>query len=138
MLFKEIKEKYPQFIFEIEMMNGLLEEHASRHVDKILPSVNSTKRTLGRAGVLFLQMTLTRSQTLLHGFLESLDYYNPLMAFLAARAHYEVTAALVYFLKKLINYYKGEISLEDLQECIYKLGSGSRLPEFKQESESIG
>jgi hypothetical protein len=139
MHFEKIKEDFPEFIFEIEIINSLLEDHSSRHIDKIyLPAITSNKQLLGRTGIIYLQMIMSRSKNLIQGFLESLDRYNPLMAFLSTRAHYEVTASLAYFLKKLKIHYdsNNKLSFKEIQNFIYELTLGSRLPGFNQEYKS--
>lgn len=105
LLFKnEIKAILAEYGLEkdTQLLDQYLAEYKERFVERMIPVPNSTKELLGQNSIYYIQLALCRSKLLVDGVITAINDKNSLLAMLAARAHFEVTGALAYLLKKLI------------------------------------
>jgi hypothetical protein len=60
------------------------------------------------------------------GFIECINRKQLAIAFLAARAHFETTGLIAYFLKYLRKFYNKEISYKEIDDKLFKLSLGGK------------
>lgn len=124
MISREIKEKHPSFSFDE------LEKHISayrdRHYSRLVSKRKKPDRLLGQNGTNFLLTSLQRSRYMFTGFIDCLNRTHRALAYLAARAHFEMTGSVAYLLRYLNQFYDGKIEYEEINAVLYKLSLGSR------------
>jgi len=124
MINKEIREKYPSIGFdqlEKYMLSYQERYYTSSHASKKKPD-----RLLGRNGITFLLNSLQRSRYIFTGFSDCLNRAHVLLAFLAARAHFETTGSVAYFFRHLRKFYDSKISYEEVDNILRKLSLGCK------------
>jgi hypothetical protein len=107
----------------IEFEN-LLGKHNQRYIYKLTPLPNRPERLLGQNGLHYIQLSLYRSTILIEGCSVAINHQNGLMTALGARAHFEITCAIAFFLKKLNSFYNGFITYENIDETLGRLTLG--------------
>ena len=118
-----VKKKYPQVNF------AQLENYIPQYLERyrgVFESHKNPPESIGRKGTHFLQMSYQRSRFLINGFIQSINFENPHLAFLAVRAHLETTGAVSYLYKSLDKFYSNEISLEEMDKRLLKLSLGGK------------
>lgn len=114
---------------EFNIINENINDLESRYISKQITNLPKSKRQIfGQNCLHYIQMALNRSKVLIEGCLIALDNENDLLAMLATRAHFEVTGALAYLLKRLQSFYNGTIDFEKIDEDLFRLTLGSKDP----------
>lgn len=108
----------------LEDLNNFQGFHIENYISKIVPLPSRPERLLGQNGIHLLQMSLYRSRCLFDGVINSINTNNPLVLAICTRAHFEMTGAVAYFLKKLQNFYSDTLTYEELDETIGRLSLG--------------
>lgn len=83
-------------------------------------------RPLSERALISTVRLLQRARLLMRGVVGAVKRQNIIVALLCVRAHYETTAFLVYCLRRLERMYDGELTEEEAQKAIDKVGLGSR------------
>lgn len=109
---------------ELARITEIIDFHKVNHISKLKPLPKRPDSLLGQNGLHYLQMSLFRSRKLIEGYLNSLDRKNALTSALVVRAHFEITGATAYFLKKVNNFYANNISFEELESSLRRLTLG--------------
>lgn len=118
----KIKEKFNKIkLNELELF---LNEYRKRHFNSIETKMNGKDSSY--YFVLFILLGLERSKKLYKGAINCLNNADLISAFLSVRAHMESTGAIAYFLNKLCQYYKREISFEEIHSYLEKLCFGRK------------
>lgn len=124
MINEEIKEKYPLIGF------NQLEKYMLRYQERYYTSSHASKkkpdRLLGQNGINFLLNSLQRSRYIFIGLIDCLNRAHVLLAFLAARAHFETTGSVAYFFRHLRKFYNGKINYEKVDNILYRLSLGCK------------
>lgn len=113
----------------VEEITRFDEFHKTFHISKHKPLPERPETLLGQNGIHYLQMTLYRSRLLMDGLVDSINNNNVLVGALCTRAHFETSAGVAYFLKKLRAYYSNDISFEDLDMTLSRLLLGIKTKE---------
>ena len=100
-------------------------DHNERYIFKLKPLPQKPKRLLGQNGLDYLQMALGRSRFLLDGIELSLNCGNMLLVALAARAHFEITGGVAYFLTKYKKFCNNEMTYDKIEPMVDKLILGT-------------
>ncbi|GED55464.1 hypothetical protein EDM54_23835 [Brevibacillus borstelensis] len=127
---EDLRVEHPNLEECFNEIEKLLLEHSERYVGISKPLPSKPVRLIGQNGVHYLQLSLSRSHSLIKGAILALNNKNPLLAILAVRAHFETTGGVSYLLKKLDSFYKQRISEELLNQSLKRLHFGVKLPEF--------
>ncbi|MEW6410342.1 MAG: hypothetical protein AB1488_09585 [Nitrospirota bacterium] len=90
--------------------------------------------SLGHTGIIFLQKNLQRSKFLYHGFIDNINFCNPEILFLIARASIETTSSLAYFLYNLRTFYNGKLKYIDIEHVLNRLDFGSKSPDIRKDA----
>lgn len=124
MINREIREKYPSIGFD------QLEKHMISYQERYYTSSRAGKkkpdRLLGQNGITFLLNSLQRSRYVFTGFIACLNQAHVLLAYLAARAHFETTGSVAYFFRHLRKFYDGTISYERVDNILRRLSLGAK------------
>ncbi len=134
---ERIKRQYENFRAEMVEIEKYYEKYAVRYVKKTKPQTPRPQRAIGHNGFHYIQSVLYRSNALFEGFITSINSENALMAFLVTRAHFEVTGAISYFLKRLNSYYSKNISYQQLEMDIKRLWLGTRDSNIIEKNENV-
>ena len=111
----------------MNIIKNFQKKYDKRFFKKVDCTKEKPKRLLGHNGIIFLQHSLTRSNNLYLGFNDCIKNTNRSLAFFAARAQFEVTGSVAYFLKNLEMFYSNHLSYDDLDNILYKLSLGGRV-----------
>jgi len=119
-----------------EIIDGLKKHDDFYFYKTSLPAefddVTDPKNLLGYNTLRYLQLLLYRSKTLIEGSVCSLNNNCSLSAILSVRAHFETTGCVIFLLRRLNSYYKGNIDFNRLDNDLMSLALGSttiQLPE---------
>lgn len=121
---EEFKAEFPTVDFRT--FENFEIEYKKRFFKRLVSQKRKPKRRLGHNGIKYLLHLMQRSRLLYSGLIDSINQENPTLAFLAARAHLEITAALAYFLFYLKKYYDREIQYDDLDKKVFALILGDK------------
>ena len=124
MINKEIREKYPSIGFD--QLEKYMLSYQERYYTSSRASKKKPARLLGQNGVTFLLNSLQRSRYIFTGLIDCLNRTHVLLAFLAARAHFETTGSVAYFFRSLRKFYNGKISYEKVDNILYRLSLGGK------------
>jgi hypothetical protein len=124
MIDKEIKEKFSSIRFN--ELEEYMPSYQSRFYGRLVPKSNKPDRLLGYNGINFLLNSLQRSRCIFIGFIDCINRTHRGLAYLAARAHFETTGLVAYFLRYIQKFYQGEIKYEDIDDLLLKLSVGGR------------
>lgn len=129
---KELKEKHPSFDFD--GLEKFMTEYKTRYYRRLVWQEKRPSRLLGHNGTKFLLDCIQRSRFLFRGFVDCLNRKHCVLAYLAARAHYETTASVAYFFRNLRRLYEGEIKYAEIDNIVLRLCAGGRVfPEKSKE-----
>ncbi|TYS66353.1 hypothetical protein FZD47_02380 [Bacillus infantis] len=117
-LLENEKEDFTNFL------NELRHFHQEKYIKKLTIHGPRPKTLIGQNSIVFIQTNLFRAQKLAYGYIDSLNKQNPLLGTLSARAHFETTGALALFLKRYLQYHRGKIDLELLDNTLKTLYLG--------------
>jgi len=129
MFSKEVKETYPLFRF------GELEKFMTAYEDRYyageIPKTKKPSELLGHKGIMLLLHILQRSRAIFTGFVDCVNLTHVVLAYLAARAHFETTGSIAYLLWNLRRFYKEEINQTEIEDLFSRLMLGSRTSDVK-------
>lgn len=108
----------------VDLIKEFEDFHFSNFISKLKPLPVRPERLLGQNGLIYIQSALYRSYFLSKGVVDSLNNNNILSGLINVRAHFEMTGALGFLLRKLIQFYNNEISSEKFNECLLRLSLG--------------
>lgn len=137
MIDEKIKKKFEDFREEMNKIEGYINEYEKRYVKKTKPQRQRPNNLLGHNGFYYIQEILFRSNSLFEGFITSINTENTLMAFLSTRAHFEVTGAISFFLKRLRSYYNKTISYEQIDKDLKRLCLGTRDANIQESNANV-
>lgn len=100
--------------------------HELNFVRETAPSIEPF-RGISFDSIHYLQRSLYRSSALTEGFKSSVNENNMMVAALITRAHFEISGALGFLLKKINGFYSGNIDLENLENSLHRLSFGLKL-----------
>ena len=120
---KKLIKRFPNI--DLVKLESFSDEHQKRFYHRL--ESGSEVADLGRNGITFLLCSLQRSKILYNGLVQCLNKPAVTLAYLALRAHMETTGSVAYFLKKLRQYYGGNLSSEEMDETLDKLILGRRV-----------
>lgn len=123
-----IIEQCPDLIDYINKIEMSLKRHEELHIAKIKRNkVDKLNKTiLIQDGIIYIQRLLKRSKFLIEGLIRETNNQYTTVSLTILRAHYETTAALIYFYDVLHKFHNKEISLEEYFDKCYTLYMGSR------------
>lgn len=123
---QNVKRENPEFPFD--RLETFGPAYQDRYHCRVIAHRTPSEQLLGRKGILFLQQALVRSRSLFSGFVDSVNSTQVVLAYLATRAHFEVTASVAYLLWNLRKHYRGEMKRDELEGIVSRLALGSRTP----------
>jgi hypothetical protein len=124
MFSKEVKEKYRSFRFDELEKYGLAYE--TRYYSRVIPRKRERSELMGHKGVIFLLQSLQRSKCIFDGFVDCVNLTHIVLAYLAARVHFETTGSIAYLLWHLRRFYKGEIAYREIENVLSRLALGAK------------
>ncbi|MDP8211770.1 MAG: hypothetical protein P9X22_00580 [Candidatus Zapsychrus exili] len=122
----------------LQRYKKFLREYASRHYYLIINRRIKGERLLGQRSINLLLHILQRSRYLSESLAMCFNHKHQSVAYLAVRAHFEVTGMLVYFYNKIKRFYEKDITYEEMDVVLRRLTLGGRasaqklLPSFSK------
>jgi len=124
MFSKEIKETYP--LFRFDELEKYMSAYEDRYYGRVIPKKRKREELIGHKGVILLLQSLQRSRCIFTGFVDCVNRTHVLLAYLAARAHFETTGSTAYLLWHLRRFYSCEIDHTEIENILSRLALGAK------------
>jgi len=129
MFSQEVKDTYP--LFRFDELEKFMSSYEHRYYAGEIPKTKKPSELLGHKGVFLLLHILQRSRAIFTGFEDCVNLTHVVLAYLAARAHFETTGSIAYLLWNLRQFYMGEINQTEIEDIFLRLMLGSRTSDVK-------
>ncbi len=112
---------------ELNELKEILKRIENLRFKKLISPEKKPERLLGNNGTIFLLRLLERSRDQLIDCLNAYESKRILSLYIQVRAHYETTASLLCFHRKLAKFYTKEMDWLQMDEALAKLSTGAKL-----------
>jgi len=124
-----LRTRFPAIGRDFEQFDELVQQHERRFLSEFIPSEDGDPAlTVEEKALVLLYSALARARVLTWSIAHCINEQLSAAAYLAVRAHFEMTALLAYILRETRKWQSAEITRESYEQTLVRLILATRTP----------